>query len=429
MLAVWPRVTDPQRGVSVTERNLVLDGCGSDYRPLVDLLLDLGRDLRPFLAPRAGAALGATDWQALRAAQVHRIVATRYLQHEVARWAVDVWGRAWGVFEVVTAGTATTEAVTTGAVTTGAVTATTAGTAGTAGNAGKAGRPAGAVGVPAAAVPAALRTVPSWAGGPVSFAVGKRPPSTTLQALAARGRVVVQHGPPGPRWQPVERQAAIVFAALLVICSVSIWVALEKRGPGSLEQRGVGTGDGLRVEERAEAAASPVRDTMAAALTAAAADAPATGYSLVPLPAGRAGALTGGAAASIRDAGVGGRYRVEQQIRSVDGTENCDAVASALTGGRVTEEIVEHVPGARDFSISTREVRGTLGSDGYFDAGPRSGTTNNVSWRFRMRGRFTPTGFTAETETYTDATIRWGRQQTCVVTAELRATRLSAGAS
>jgi hypothetical protein len=73
-------------------------------------------------------------------------------------------------------------------------------------------------------------------------------------------------------------------------------------------------------------------------------------------------------------------------------------------------------------------VKGSLAHDGWFVAEPSSGTTDNITWQFRLRGRFTATGFQGESETLTDAIIRWGRRQTCVVSADLVATRLTEGA-
>jgi hypothetical protein len=122
--------------------------------------------------------------------------------------------------------------------------------------------------------------------------------------------------------------------------------------------------------------------------------------------------------------GVAGRYRVTQRIRSVDGSTSCASVARALGVGRETEERITHVPGNADFRLDSRDVAGTLDREGRFVAGPLSGTTNNIPWQFRMRGRFLPNGFTGESETYTRAIIRWGRTQSCAVTADLSAIRL-----
>jgi hypothetical protein len=134
-------------------------------------------------------------------------------------------------------------------------------------------------------------------------------------------------------------------------------------------------------------------------------------------------------ALAVRERGVAGRYRVVQYVRSVRGTDNCDVVARALITARVSEEVVAHRPGATEFSLSMRPVRGSLAADGWFVVEPSAGTTDRISWQFRMRGRFTLDGFQAESETRTSAIIRWGRQQQCVVNADLLATRLPAGTS
>jgi hypothetical protein len=114
---------------------------------------------------------------------------------------------------------------------------------------------------------------------------------------------------------------------------------------------------------------------------------------------------------------------VTQHVRDVSGSASCDAVAQALANGRESEENVVHAPGTPTFVLSTRQVAGTLDDDGTFVSQPRAGTTNNVNWRFQMRGRFGPDGFTGESVTHTDAILRWGKIQTCVVTASLSGRR------
>ena len=91
---VWPVVADPAAGLSRAETGRVLDECGSDYRPLVLLLLDIGQSVRPVLQGMAPQPAG--QWPHVRAPLVHKLVSTRYLQSEVARWAVDVWGLVLG---------------------------------------------------------------------------------------------------------------------------------------------------------------------------------------------------------------------------------------------------------------------------------------------------------------------------------------------
>jgi len=127
---------------------------------------------------------------------------------------------------------------------------------------------------------------------------------------------------------------------------------------------------------------------------------------------------------SLIDRGVAGRYRVEQHVRSVDGSASCDDVARALASGRSTVEEITHTPGARTFAMSSRSVSGTIADGGYFEAGPREGTTNGVTWRFQMRGRFVRDGFTGESETLTEAILGWRHSQTCLTVADLVARRL-----
>jgi len=122
---------------------------------------------------------------------------------------------------------------------------------------------------------------------------------------------------------------------------------------------------------------------------------------------------------AVRDVGVGGAYVVAQRIRDVSGSTSCDAVAGALAGGRESQETVSHAPGQPVFTLVSRGVKGTLDRDGQFVSEPLAGTTNHVNWRFVMRGRFGPDGFTGESVTHTDAILRWGKIQTCVVTADL----------
>ncbi len=443
---VWPQVGDASSGVTRAEMGMMLDECGSDYRPLVELLLDLGRTVRPVLAdcgPQSAAA-----WPNLRAPLVHKLVSTRYLQPDVARWAVDVWACALGVVTVVEppkvmAGVASegddssahgTDDDPRSAAQSAARAASGSGVGRTTGGARAASpRP---VTVTPQQVPAQLRSVPSWAGGPVSFRVGQKPKQPSLAALAQSGRVVVRStsAPAGPRFQPVERRAAMILGTLLVVITGGLMNAFNGRPAPAAPAESDSTGEGARTSTPAEPVAPTVATAMAAPDSAlqlplplplslpaseAAPPPPATG---VPHTGGRPVRVAHGA--RIRDTGVAGRYLVTQRVRDVSGTESCDAVARALGAGRETEEVVSHTPGAGQFTLVTRGVLGTLDSDGQFISEPRSGTTNNVNWQFRMRGRFGPEGFTGESVTHTDAILRWGRLQNCVVTAELTGRRL-----
>jgi hypothetical protein len=224
----------------------------------------------------------------------------------------------------------------------------------------------------------------------------------------------------GPRFQQVERRAAMVLGALLVVISGALLhVFRERPTPAPLDAAGVGA-----LEPTTQV--SQVSPESTATAMAIEPDS--------PIPSGAvSAAATVRASASpaaihldgrIRHFGVAGRYVVSQRVLDVRGTESCNAVARALGAGRETEEVVSHAPGALQFSLTTRGVVGTLDSDGQFISEPRSGTTNNVNWQFRMRGRFGPEGFTGESVTHTDAILRWGKLQNCVVTAELTGRRL-----
>lgn len=129
---------------------------------------------------------------------------------------------------------------------------------------------------------------------------------------------------------------------------------------------------------------------------------------------------------SAIDAGIAGRYRVEQRNVSVYGSSLCDPVADALAQRPlVSEEEFVHVPGQRVFALASRgSVTGRIEPDGVFMTDPHRTTHDNVRLEFRMVGRFTPDGFFATTMTASDATLRYRERQQCVVRADLQGTRL-----
>jgi hypothetical protein len=437
LLTVWPQVRDQDAGLSAAERSLVLDECGSDYRPLVELLLDIGRQVRPVLAARGTSSQSAAEWANARAPMVHRLVATRYLQPDVARWAVDVWGQVLGVAPPPAPPVVLTASGHEASVAGGAAPAPGPSGTGRATRATPAAPPRAVV-VSPANVPAALRTLPSWAGGAVSPRVG-----TPASALAASGRVVVRAPAAlGPRYQPAERRAAIILGLLLVTITVTMSQALRRRATEAPAPADTSTTTrsseplvAMPADSVAPQATAPA-DSAAAAASGTLETAPSTlSDTTRPAPAGAGTGREAPAeaprpveafvhAGSVIEAGIGGRYLVTPRVRDVSGTYDCEAVAQALAAGRETLEVVAHEPGSRRFTLTTRDVKGTLGADGWFTADPRSGTTNNVNWQFRMRGRFGPDGFSAVSETYTEAILRWGRTQHCVVTAELTGRRL-----
>ena len=417
LLAVWPSAADPSAGLSRAEMGRVLDECGSDYRPLVDLLVDLGRAVRPALA---GLSLQTpSDWVHTRAPLVHRLVSTRYLQPDVARWAVDVWGRALGVAPVQPVA-APTVALPADDVPAGAPDTVDAGAAVPA-----AAHRGGATRAPTARppvltpqqLPPALRQVPSWAGGPVSFRVGQKPKAATLAHLAQSGRVVVRAPvAPGPMFQPAERRAAVVLGVLLVVITLALTNALRGRKEVAATA-GVLEGAKTAVAPAVAAPAVTAPGVTAPGVTAPALTAPSVSAPGVMAPGGRA-------PIAVREAGVGGRYVITHRLRDVSGSESCDVVAQALAAGRAVDETISHEPGQPTFTLVTSSVMGTLDRDGLFVSEPRAGTKDNVRWRFRMSGRFGPEGFTGESVTHTDAILRWGKIQTCVITNELTGRRL-----
>ncbi len=432
LIASWPQWSSaPDTGdramISARQRNRLLDETGSDFRPLVDLLIDLGHATRPALQRIAHTPLSAPAWDTARAPIVHQIVSTKYLQPDVARWAVDVWGRALGVSPVPTTRelvaapqVRTTEMVPYAAPTAKAVAAAANATLA------KATARFGTLpplttarpGTPKSAHPNA----PSWAGGPASFGVGARVKPGARAALANSGRLV-SHAPrvQGPKYQPVERLAAMVLAGLLAIMvSMAMWRKFGTRG--STDRASVAdvrpAATAPRVATKAVTPSSDLSPTRSGPPEAAVTQ-------RAPI-AGDPSTVTDPHAPFVSPmlAGVAGRYRVTQRIRSVDGSASCESVANALGVGRETEERITHVPGRAAFRIESRGVAGTLDREGRFVAGPLSGTSHNIPWQFQMRGRFLPNGFTGVSETYTQAIIRWGRTQSCVVTADLSAIRL-----
>ncbi len=194
LIASWSQWSaEPDAGdraaISARQRNRLLDETGSDYRPLVDLLIDLGHATRPALQRLGHAPLSASAWDTARAPIVHQIVSTRYLQPDVARWAVDVWGRALGVSPVpitrdlvAAPQLRTTEMMPYAAPTAGAVAARANATLARA-TARFGTRPPLTGGLPSAPKPA-RPTAPSWAGGPASFGVGAKVKPGARAALA-----------------------------------------------------------------------------------------------------------------------------------------------------------------------------------------------------------------------------------------------------
>ena len=380
--------------------NELLDACGSDHRPLINLLLSVDATFR------ARFTTGSTNdaWEMRRAPLVHHLVATRYLQPDVARWVVDAWGAALGVGPAAVSRPALSHELEPVGV---SRTTTSWGAASTHGN--------GTV------LPAP----------PLATARGTKalmpPPRTGGRALATTrpsGNVATATARPVPRWR-----------------STGIGVSPAQAAQAQRTERiwfGVMAATGLIVFV---AGAIGIANRKSQAATAAAilpAVAPAVraidGQSMLPLPPAdplTAPVVPADADGRPEDAlsavatGLAGAYRVRQTVRVVDGSASCSSIAAVLAPGRTSIERIEHQPGSREFALATRSVNGTVDANGAFEIGQAVGTTDGIRWQFSMRGRFTATGFVAETQTKTSAIIRWGRTQQCITLADLVAERIT----
>ncbi len=400
--------------------NLLLDECGSDHRPLVDLLLSTGALVRPRLQRQDVRA----PWDTRRAPLVHQLVATRYLQPDVARWLVDAWGAALDVAPTQIVQPALAMA-SDGASTANASAASHAPSIG------------GAATAPPPRTAPYARPVPLPPPAPKRSKFGARAtpsaPFATLNtphpamAHPAMARAV------RPRWRTLspamnaaqlaqlrrlERWSlgAIAFAAVGVF--VAAYFALSGRKTDS-----VAATAGLPV-----VSAGSTADSIGVAAVGPMQPIPATAGA--PTTAAEIAALTPTVSAPLDgphliSRGVGGRYRVRQHGVQVTGSPSCSRVADALAKGRTTVEVITHTPGTFSFTLASRDVVGSLTPDAFFDAGPMTGTTDGVTWQFRMSGRFTPDGFIAETHTTTAAILRWARTQECAIVAELIGERLA----
>ncbi len=78
-------------------RNRLLDCTGSDARPLAELLIEaLRRGIRERLID---GAMGSTRWDAMVSPFVMQWSAERFVQPDMARWAVECWGYALRVIQ------------------------------------------------------------------------------------------------------------------------------------------------------------------------------------------------------------------------------------------------------------------------------------------------------------------------------------------
>jgi hypothetical protein len=78
-------------------RNLLLDACGGDARPLIALLVRAAEFGIPDRLQEAGS--GPAAWERLRGGLTVMLVADGFLQQEWAVWAVETWAYGLGVIE------------------------------------------------------------------------------------------------------------------------------------------------------------------------------------------------------------------------------------------------------------------------------------------------------------------------------------------
>ncbi len=404
--------------------NELLDACGSDHRPLVNLLLSVDVTFRDRFT--VGATTDA--WEMRRAPLVHHLVATRYLQPDVARWVVDAWGAALGVgpatvprpalsHELEPVGVSRTATAwgdasrhRHGAVLPAPPSTTVRGTNAamptprTHGQAVTTMRPSGTIAA------ATARPVPRWRStgvgiSPLQAAQAQRTERIWFGVMAATGLVVFVAGAVGI----ANRKSQAATAAAILPAVTPAVRAID--------------GQSMRPLPPADPLTAPVVTVPPAGAAAPPERAPVRtdGRESIAGNADR----TADESASAVAMGLNGVYRVRQNVRVVDGSASCASIAAVLAPGRTSIERIEHQPGSRDFALATRSVNGTVDAHGAFEIGPAFGTTDGIRWQFSMRGRFTATGFVAETQTKTSAIIRWGRTQQCITLADLVAERIT----
>lgn len=449
-------------------RNLLLDACGSDHRALVELVLVTGDELRTTLssehrpqtsrdsahapAPSHASAFASSPqssapdlaradaagpsgaspthasgpggppatraWETQRAPMVHRLVATRFLQTDIARWLVDTWAYALGITAQVPTSPALESAVDASSLTTSAPPSASRGLIARVGKRGTAGTPGVGFRGPVQVSPS-----PRMAGPMSTLGHGAAMPMGRTRLTAADLA----------RIKRMERLGFFLLA-----------------GAGAFAMLARGYAMWLRPLERerlaaATAAESPAPSATWAAATVTAGDL-ATPESVsgptvsgvsgneTELPGESVNGLSGAIAqrtpdatiAARRDeAGHGGRYRVSHRATSVTGGDGCDVVEGALARQQTSVETFEHEVGSSALRLASRRLTGAVQPDGQFQLGPDSGTTDGVRWTFVMRGRFTSTGFVAQSQKTTEAIMKWHDTRSCAVVAELVGTRVA----
>jgi hypothetical protein len=401
--------------------NELLDACGSDHRPLVNLLLSVDATFR------ARFTIGSTTdaWEMRRAPLVHHLVATRYLQPDVARWVVDAWGAALGVGPATLPRPALSHEL---EPVDGSRSASFGAGASTRGH---------------AAVSPAISPQPTR-GAKVAMPT-PRTGGRTLATTRPSGVTAIATARPVPRWrsagigvsplqaaqaQRTERIWFGVMAAtgLLVFAAGAIGIANRKTEAATAAAILPVVAPAVRAIDGQSMLPLPPADPLTAPVVSASPAGPVLPAVQTPTDTKTIATNADGTpddSVSAVATGLRGVYRVQQRIRVVDGSASCASIAAALAPGRTSIERIEHQPGSREFALATRSVKGTVDANGAFAIGPTVGTTDGIRWQFSMRGRFTTTGFVAETQTETNAIIRWGRTQQCMTLADLVAERIT----
>jgi hypothetical protein len=374
-------------------RNLLLDACGSDHRMLVELVLSVRTDVRDAVSRVVDATtLNASAWETQRAPMVHRLVATRYLQSDIARWLVDVWAYALDVRGVrphapsvqhahdatahdARAHDAPASRSAPGAHTLPRHAATIAPTPRATGSRTNAG-------------------LPGWATGPAR--TSRIPRATTTRMTPAELA----------RIQRIERVSLIVLALSVIVGFAAEGWALYSRP--------------IERQSMPNAAAPAEREPASTNATASTAIAGTT----VANPEVSTPLVSTDSMARAAYGSVAGRYRVEHSQVSVGGSDGCDEVARALALQRPSMEVVEHTMGSTTIRWPSRGLAGVIEPDGRFTTGPDSGVTDGVRWTFTMAGRFSRDGFVAQTQKTTDAVLAWHKSRTCSVVATVNGTRV-----
>lgn len=428
-------------------RNVLLDACGSDHRPLVELLLRVGRhgivDALRGLGPTAPSA-----WPSHRTRLVSRACGELFIGADMAAWAVDAWAVALHVVpapavQALQREYAARERRAAAERERAEAQETALARRAAASSARHGGATTGAGGLAAAGTGSgAFR-----AGGTSQGRAGAWRRST---AGPLHGRLAAAVPSPAPN-------LSRFFASALLVLVAMLGAAWSTRGrtptpnvppPIAIAPAAVPVGSvppsGMPAARAGGTTSTDSIDALATARPTAVDVSPRQSPSPSSAARGVFDGVSGGVSEGVSDVhsatgepipswaidpmahGVGGLYRVEQRILSVSGSTLCDPVADALgRSTRRSEEEITHTPGATQFALISRPgVRGVLQPGGAFQTVTYVGEHEGVRYSFVMRGAFTPQGFVARTVTATDAVIRYRQRQQCVIAADLVGTRL-----